>query len=169
MRNYRVLMIQCAFSLCLSGDESLFLCIDALDHSQVCKKCNRKEEQRGKSRKLRCPLSFSSVIFSSQHRQLQRKRSQVYNNRPYIHSFSRYATIPASLPTRETFLLGNTVQRWVVVAASSMFARLFSMTHELWIWCVHVSSPTMPRFSGVTRKCDEESFLSQRRPDSIRI
>lgn len=32
----------------LSGDESLFLCIDALDHSQVCKKWNRKEEQRKK-------------------------------------------------------------------------------------------------------------------------
>lgn len=80
-----------------------------------------------------------------------------------------HCTIPASLPTGEAFSQGNTVQRWVVVAVSSMFARLFSMTHELWIWCVHVSRPTMPCFSGVTRKCDEESFLSQRRHDSIRI
>lgn len=46
--NYHALMIQRSFSLRLSGDESLFLCIDALDHSQVCKKCNHKEEEEKK-------------------------------------------------------------------------------------------------------------------------
>lgn len=161
-------MIQRSFSLRLSGDESLFLCIDALDHSQVCKKCNHKEEEEeksGKSRSVRFHLAarFSQVNGGScGGRDLEFTASAL----TFIHSLD---TIPAWLPTGEAFLQGNTVQRWVVVAASGMFARLFSMTHELWIWRVHVSSPTMPRFSGVTRKCDEESFLSQRRPDSIRI
>lgn len=125
-----------------------------------------EKKKRGKLRSVRFHLA---VRFSQVNGSSRRGRDLKFTTTLYSFVLSTHGTIPASLQTGKTFLLGNTVQRWVVVAASSVFARLFSMTHELWIWCVHVSSPTMPRFSGVTRKCDEESFLSQRRPDSIRI
>ncbi len=156
------------FSLCLSGDESIFLCIDAFDHSQVCKKVQLQRRAEKKSQVALCPLSFSSVIFTSQRQPLQKKGSQVYNNRAYIHSFSqrhnsRFASDWGSV------LAGKQFSGGLLLLRAACFARLFSITHELWIWCFHVSHPTMLRFSGMTRKCDKESFLSQRRPDSIRI
>lgn len=157
-----------SLSVCQEMKVFFFVLMLLIIHRSV-KRCNRKDEQR-KSHKLRSVRFHLAMWFSQVNGNHCRGRgSQVYNNRAYFHSFSQH-TAQFSL----RFRLGKrsrreAVQRWVVVAASSMFARLFSITHELWIWCIHVSHPTMPCFSGVTRKCDKESILSQRRPDSIRI
>lgn len=62
--NYHAVMIQCTFSLCLSGDESLFLCIDALDHSQVCKKVQSQKQVEKKSCKSRSVRFHLAVRFS---------------------------------------------------------------------------------------------------------